>query len=116
MRYASILLLALMCFAAVAVAADLNGKWEGKINAMGQDMTIAFVFKVDGETLTGSVESEMGSMAISNGKINGDDFTFNVDVNGMPIAHKGKINGDAVTIKTEGEMAMEFTLKRVPNK
>lgn len=117
MRYSSVLLLlALMCFAAVAVAADLNGRWEGKISPMGQEMTIAFIFKVDGENLTGSVETDMGSMAISNGKITGDDFSFTVDFNGNPIPHKGNINGDTVTIKTEGEMAMEFTLKRVPNK
>jgi len=48
----------------------------------------------------------------SNGKITGDDFTFNVDFNGMSIPHKGKITGDTVTIKAEGDMAMEFTLKR----
>jgi hypothetical protein len=102
----------------VALAADLNGRWEGKLTGPGggEEMTIAITFKVDGEKLTGSMEGPMGTVPISNGKIAGDDFSFTIDFDGNAMLHKGKITGDTIKITVEGEMALEFTLKRVPKK
>jgi hypothetical protein len=39
----------------IAIAADLNGKWVGVISIPGggQDLDVAYNFKVDGEKLTG---------------------------------------------------------------
>jgi hypothetical protein len=118
LRRILITMIAVMSLSLVALAADLNGRWEGKLSPPGggDEMTIAFTFKVDGDKLTGSVDSPMGPMEISNGKITGDDFTFSIDFNGNQMLHKGKITGDTVRISVEGEMAMEFTLKRVPKK
>jgi hypothetical protein len=102
----------------VALAADLNGRWEGKLSIPGggEEMAIAITFKVDGETVTGSMEGPMGTVPISNGKIAGDDFSFTIDFGGNAMLHKGKITGDTIKITVEGEMALEFTLKRVPKK
>ena len=102
----------------VALAADLNGRWEGKLSIPGggEEMTIAITFKVDGETVTGSMEGPMGTVPIANGKIAGDDFSFTIDFDGNAILHKGKITGDTIKITVEGEMALEFTLKRVQKK
>jgi hypothetical protein len=99
--------LVLTSISLVALAADLNGRWEGKLSIPGggDEMTIAFTFKVDGDKVTGSVEGPMGTMPISNGKITGDDFTFTVDFEGNAMPHKGKITGDTVKITVEGEMA-----------
>jgi hypothetical protein len=111
--------LVVLSFMVIALAADLDGRWEGKISPPGgggDEMTIAFIFKVDGEKVTGSVETPMGPMPIANGKITGNEFTFTVDFNGNAMPHKGTLDGDTVKIKVEGEMAMEFTLKRVPKK
>jgi hypothetical protein len=117
LRKTWILIPALLSLIAVAYAADLNGRWEGKIApGGGEEMTIAFIFKVDGEALTGSVEGPMGSMPIANGKITGDDFSFSIDFNGNAMPHKGTISGDTVKIKVEGPMEFEFTLTRVPKK
>ena len=79
-------------------------------------MTIAIMFKVDGEKLTGSMEGPMGTVSISNGKIAGDDFSFTIDLDGNTMLHKGKITGDTIKITVEGEMTLEFTLKRVQKK
>ncbi len=101
-----------------ALAADISGRWEGKMSMPGggDEMTIAFTFRVDGDKVTGSVESPMGEMPISSGQIKGDDFSFAVDVGGNTIQHKGKITGDTIKITVEGEMAFEMTLKRAPKK
>jgi hypothetical protein len=118
LRNIMLFLLVVLSLAAIAIAADLDGRWEGKLSPPGggDEMTIAFIFKVDGEKLTGSIESPMGPMEIANGKIKGDEFSFTVDFQGNSILHKGKLTGDTVKISVEGEMAMEFTLKRVPKK
>jgi hypothetical protein len=118
LRNMTLFLLVVSSLAAIAVAADLDGRWEGKLSPPGggDEMTIAFIFKVDGEKLAGSIESPMGTMEIANGKIKEDEFTFTVDFQGNSIIHKGKITGDVVKISVEGEMAMEFTLKRAPKK
>ena len=45
-------------------------------------MELTFEFKAEGETLTGTVTSAMGSLPISNGKVAGDLLTFDVDARG----------------------------------
>ncbi len=118
LRNMMLFLLVVSSMAAIAIAADLDGRWEGKVSLPGggDEMAIVFIFKVDGEKLTGSIESPMGPKEIANGKIKGDEFTFTVDSEGKSILHKGKLTGDTVKISMEGDMAMEFTLKRAPKK
>ena len=71
----------------------------------GQSMNLVFTFQVDGEELTGTVTSDMGEMALSDGKVDGDTITFTVNVGDFSIVHTGTVDGDEMTIKTEmGEM------------
>lgn len=101
---------------------DINGQWTAKFETPdGQSMEIKFVFKVDGDKVTGKVEGPMGDMDISNGKLKGDEFTFDVDMNGMTIGHTCKIAGDEIKMKLKDmpneEMAKrEIILKRAPQK
>jgi hypothetical protein len=89
----------LVCCVAVclAVIADLTGKWSGTIKTPdGNEFPLTYTFKVDGNKLTGTAESPQGEVAIDSGKVNGDMFTFQVNVNGMAIPHSGKYYGDSV--------------------
>ena len=103
-----ILLASSLCF-----AGDLNGRWEGKVKVPdGEEMALALVLKVDGEKLTGTVESPMGELPITEGKINGDEISFNVKLGDDTITHQGKLAGDTLTIKAHGPFGdMEFGLK-----
>ena len=74
----------------------IDGKWKAVMEEMG--MELVFTFKVDGNTLMGSVSSEMGDMPISNGKVNGDTFTFDVDTGGDVISHNCTYAGDSITM------------------
>ncbi len=62
----------------------------------------------------------MGEIDISNGKLKGDEFSFDVDLNGNTIGHECKISGDEIKMKVKGfgdeQEAREFTLKRAPEK
>ena len=98
-----------------AVAVDLSGHWEGTAQGPGgEGMTLAFVFKFEGEKVSGTVESPNGAMPISDGKVKGDEFSFKVAFNGNAIDHQCKVAGDTITMKVAfgPEGGMEIKLKR----
>jgi hypothetical protein len=91
-----------ICMIGISSASNIDGKWMAKMSSPDGEMEMVFNFKVDGETLTGTVESPMGAINITNGKVNGDDFSFDVDVNGMSMHHVCKKSGDTITLKVAG--------------
>jgi hypothetical protein len=106
----------LVCFAAIA---DLTGKWKGSITmADGNEIPLTYVFKVDGEKLTGSILSPQGELTIYDGKIkDGKEFTFKVDVNDNVVPSVGTFYGDSVVVvaNLEGDK-LKSVLKRVVEK
>jgi len=78
-------------FAALAVIADLSGKWTGTFNAPdGTQYPLTYSFKVDGGSLTGTLDAGGMSVPIDSGKVNGDAVSFSVNVQGTTYSHKGK--------------------------
>ncbi|TWR26437.1 glycoside hydrolase [Mucilaginibacter pallidiroseus] len=112
--FTTALLVCCVVFAMAAVFADLNGKWSGVINTPdGQALDVSYDFKVDGEKLTGVAKSPMGDVAVENGKIKGDDFSFTVNVSGTDYPHKGKVYADSCGVDLDfGGASTHFTLKR----
>ena len=107
--------------AMTAMAADISGKWTAEMPGRGgQTREQTFNFKVDGNTLTGTVSGRQGDVAISDGKIDGDQisFTQSMEFNGntMRILYKGTISGDSIKFTRTREggegRAQEFTAKR----
>jgi len=104
-----------------ARAADVTGNWTAEMQMPGGDSAqLAFTFKQDGATLTGSVQGPQGdAIAITDGKVDGDKISFKVTFNGMTITHEGTINtaGDEIKLSTKVDSgdfpAAELTLKRV---
>jgi hypothetical protein len=90
----------MICF---AVIADLSGKWTGTIRTPdGNDLKINYVFKVDGENLTGTAQGDGDATAIDSGKISGANFSFSVkNPEGMVFKHSGKYYGDSVSMDIE---------------
>ena len=90
----------LSCFIFVmAIIADLNGKWKGTIKTPdGNELQVTYNFKVDGDKLTGTVESPGGVVSVDNGKITGDTFSFKVTVDGNDYPHTGKMYADSCGI------------------
>ncbi len=101
-------------------AADVTGTWASEMKTPdGQSFPLTFTFKQDGVTLTGTVQGPQGDpIAINNGKIDADKFTFDVSFNGMTIHHSCAVTGDdeiKMTTKSDsGDFpGVELTLKRV---
>jgi hypothetical protein len=108
----ALLLCVAVCF---AIANSINGTWNGSVNVQGTDYPLIYTFKADSGKVTGTADNSQGSSPITNGKITGDTFTFNVDVNGTDVPHKGKFYPDADSIGMDidyGGMKLHTTLKR----
>ncbi|MFD2145707.1 hypothetical protein [Mucilaginibacter antarcticus] len=101
-----------VCFAA---AAGLNGKWTGSVMINREDeIDLVYNFKVNGEKLSGTVESPGGNeLAIADGILAGNEFAFTVKAGKYIIYHTGKYYKDSVTVTANVEgKALHATLKR----
>ena len=100
--------------AALAGAADIDGKWEGAVQTPDGDLLLTFDFKTDGDALSGTVDSVMGVVPLKNGRVNGDVLTFDVELEAMTVSHEARVNGDEITIKARGDWGeSEYVVKRV---
>lgn len=90
------------CLAAAAIwAADVTGKWTAEMQGRnGNTMTVTMNLKADGDKLTGTVSGRNGETDISDGKVDGDNISFNVvrEFNGNQVTqhYKGTVNGDTI--------------------
>ena len=110
-----------------ALAADFNGKWTAEVpGRQGGTTTNTFTFKVDGANLTGSMSTQMGDVDITNGKVDGDNISFDVirtfGDNKITLSYAGKADGGSIkfTRTFKGDMPgggqapppQEFTAKK----
>jgi hypothetical protein len=98
----------------VASGADISGKWSGEVPRRGETVPTTFVFKVDGNKLTGMVISSRGQESFTDGKISGDDISFSMEAGGAKVLFKGTVSGNEIKMmrQREGGEARPFTLKR----
>ncbi|MDP9046770.1 MAG: glycoside hydrolase, partial [Bacteroidota bacterium] len=105
-----------ICFA--AVIADMNGKWSGVLNAPdGNQYPLAYTFKIDGNKLTGTLETTGISVPIDSGSVSGNNIKFSVTVDGRAYAHWGKYYAGADSVGMDVDFAgtkTHTTLKRTP--
>jgi hypothetical protein len=121
MRKLSLVTMVLAMGIASFVSADeaVDGTWEGKVENRRGTLTLTFRFKVDGDKLTGKIETRRGESDISEGKVEGDTISFKQHMSfrdrEMTLLYTGKISGDEIkfTREVEGmERKSEFTAKR----
>jgi hypothetical protein len=85
-----------VCFAAINT---LTGKWAGQVVLPGnQNFQLGYNFKVDSGKLTGTALTPAGEVNITDGMINGDDFSFNVPVPNGNAPHAGKLYADSIAL------------------
>ena len=106
-------------FTLMAAAADVTGKWIAQVPGRdNQTREVVYNLKADGATLTGTMSGPQGAdVAISDGKIDGDNIAFSVklEFNGQSIvrAYTGVVAGDEIKMKSQTQRgAQEFVAKR----
>ena len=77
----------------------ISGIWDGSADAGGTTIPFKLTLKLAGDKVTGTSESDQGSVALSNGKWDGSKLTFTLDTPQGSIAltglvKDGKIAGD----------------------
>ena len=98
----------------------VDGKWTAQVPGRdGQTRETTFTFKADGATLTGSMTGRQNEQPISNGKIDGNNLSFDVVVNrggnDMKFTYTGVLAGNEIKFKRTregGDTAQEFTAKK----
>ena len=107
-------MLTLTCM--VALGADVTGKWVSEATGKGGPQT--YTLKQDGSTLTGTVQGGRGGPAdISNGKVDGDNVSFEVtrEMNGnsMTIKYSGTVSGTTMKLTVDmGRGPRDITLTK----
>jgi hypothetical protein len=111
---------AVLLFAGMAQAADVTGKWVAQVAGRdGQTHETTINLKAEGDKLTGTVSGRQGDTAISDGKVKGDDLSFDVTLtmqgNTVKMEYTGKAAGDEIKFKRHrdgSDQSTEFTAKR----
>jgi hypothetical protein len=106
--------------AALAMAADIAGKWMGDMPGRGgETASTMFNFKVDGEKLSGTMTGPQGEIPLQEGKVAGNQVSFSTTLdfggNSVKILYKGALSGDQMKMTREREgsgQPREFTIKR----
>ncbi|KPK81701.1 MAG: hypothetical protein AMS25_05250 [Gemmatimonas sp. SM23_52] len=99
-------------------AVDVSGVWEITSETPRGTMTRKVTFEQDGSSLTGTMETRMGSVPIQNGSVEGNKISFTVVFSrgerSFEMTYSGTVEGDTAkgTYQTpRGEV--EWTAKRV---
>ncbi len=116
---AAALFLSLSAFTSAArVLADLTGTWNVSVQTPDQTMSSTLIVKQMGDSLSGSLESELGSAPMV-GSVKGDTvaFNFSLDMGGQALviqaqgllSDKNSMSGQ---LDVSGMGVMPFTAKR----
>lgn len=100
----------LLCAVSV-LAADISGTWSFEVVTDAGSGTPKFVFKQDGEKLSGTYSGQLGEAKVT-GTVKGQDVTFSFDI-GAAVVYQGKIDesGRKITGKCDigGQATGTFT-------
>lgn len=108
-------LVLLLTVAAVAHAADITGRWLGRVSTPNGDFELVYNFRVEGETLTGALTTPGGDLPLQDGKIQGDNLSFTMSFGDNPVAYTGVVKGDTIVLTSNwGGEARELVLTRAP--
>src|SRR5712664_950350 len=110
----------MLALVVTAMAADVTGNWKATADGPNGSIERTFVFKVDGARLTGETTSQMmGKSTINDGKVDGDNLSFTINVkfqdNEVKLTYTGKVAGDQIKFHVEGpngSPSLEYTAKK----
>jgi|SRR3954469_22761374 hypothetical protein len=111
--------LAILFVSMPAAAATVDGKWAGSLETPMGTIPVSYDFKADGAVLTGTTGTpDGGTVAIKNGKVDGDKIAFTVDLDfgGMAftLSYTGLVAADQIKITGDFMgMPFEYVVKKV---
>jgi hypothetical protein len=93
------LIFLLAALSVAAFAADVTGNWKASLETPNGTMEFTYVLKADGNTVTGTIQSQMGEMKLDEGKLDGDKISFSITVENFgKISYAGTVKDDEMTL------------------
>ena len=106
------LILLALC-AICALAADVTGTWKGSIETPNGSREVTMHLKADGAKLTGTVSGRQGDVEIQDGKVDGDNVSFNFVRGEFKMEYKGKVSGDEIKFDISiGDRTVQMVAKK----
>jgi len=100
-------------FAFAVLAADVTGTWKGSIETPNGAREITMNLKAEGSALTGTISGRQGETPIQDGKIDGDNISFNMTRGDFKILYKGKVTGNEIKFDVSfGDNTVQMTAKK----
>lgn len=93
----------------VGMAIDFSGTWKGMAQTPNGAMEQTFHFKVDGNVLTGTIETPRGTRDLSNGKIEGGQFSFDINLGQFTMTQNGVVVNENKIVLSNNFGEMELT-------
>lgn len=78
----------------------VDGKWEIVVNSPMGAQKVTLDLKADGASLTGTQVAAQGSMAIANGKVDGNNLSWSTAITSpmpMTLEFSGAVDGDKIS-------------------
>jgi hypothetical protein len=99
-------------------AVDVSGVWELTSETPRGTVSRKLTLKQDGDSLTGNLESPMGTVPIQNGSVKGNEIRFTVvrtrGERSLETVYTGTVDGDTARGTLESRRGdVEWTAKRV---
>ena len=93
----------LLVASSASYATGIEGTWKAKMQGPNGDMELTFVFKMTDGKLSGVVRTPNGDTEITNAKVNGKEFSFDVSFDDMTIKHHCTLQeDDTISMKATG--------------
>jgi hypothetical protein len=96
----------------ILFASKIEGKWTATIDTDNGPFTFTAEYVVKDGKITGTLASDMGSVEIEEGTVNGDEFEYSFYIDYNKMTHKGKLVDGKLKIKSTadyGDMEFEMT-------
>jgi hypothetical protein len=111
--------MALASILSILAAAEVNGKWGGKLDS--GEGELQFSFKVDGSALSGSMSGVEGKPFPLTGKLDGDKISFTVEAeyqgNPVKLVLNGQVTGEEMKLNistADASWSSSLTAKKLP--
>ncbi len=97
-RVATTAILAAMALALVSAQTDVSGRWNMTFNTDQGSTSATLVLAQDGESLSGSLISDQGTVEFDGGTVSGNKLTWSIEIDAdgafFEIAMEGMLDGD----------------------
>lgn len=123
LKVATVMLsISVLAFVALAQGNGVGGRWTTTLQRGGQTRTLEMDLKVDGNSVTGTIDVAPDVTAqIQNGKLQGDQLTFDVIApehgHAKNIHFTGDLGEDTITLRNEsrGKQGRTLIFQRANN-